>query len=198
MKEFIFPRFSREIEEELKEAGITHLLSAGKVKVNNVIALGKGKTGVVALTPDLKVIKIRRTDSPKSSMEMECKYQRSAYPVSPKVFLCGKNFILMELADGRELSKKPFPEDLKLALISARELEKLKVQHKELSRPWKNVIVNENKAFILDYDSATFKPEPKNVTKILSSIPELRELGIKYSKGEIDFEKLLDLIYLYL
>lgn len=122
----------------------------------------------------------------------------SAYPVSPEVFLCGRNFILMELADGRELPMNPSPREMKLALISARELEKLKVQHKELVRPWKNVIVNENKAFILDYDSATFKPTPNNVTKILSSIPKLRELGIKYSKGEIDFEKLLDLIDFYL
>ncbi|BBG23581.1 hypothetical protein IC006_0868 [Sulfuracidifex tepidarius] len=198
MKEFIFPQFSKEIETELKEAGITHLLSLGKVKINNVLALGKGKTGIVALMPDYKVVKIRRTDSPKKSMEMECKYQMSAYPVSPEVFLCGRNFILMELADGRELPMNPSPREMKLALISARELEKLKVQHKELVRPWKNVIVNENKAFILDYDSATFKPTPNNVTKILSSIPKLRELGIKYSKGEIDFEKLLDLIDFYL
>ncbi len=198
VRDFLYPYYSPEIEEELRDNGIHFLISAGKVKVNNVLALGKGKTGVVALTKEGMAVKIRRSDSPKDSLDMECSFQRSAYPVSPKVYSCGKNFILMEFIDGKEFPHSPSAKEMSLALISARQLDELNIQHKELVRPWRNILLTHGKAYILDYDSATFKPRPSNVTKILSSHPKTRELGIKYSKGEIDFYKLIDLIYLYL
>ncbi|MCY0849763.1 serine/threonine protein kinase [Sulfuracidifex metallicus] len=197
VKHFIYPKYCKSIEDELLNAGIKELLSEGKVKINDVMVIGKGKSGIVAMIDNERVVKIRRTDSPKPSMEQECSYQRNAFPVSPKVFSCGKNFIIMQRINGYMFPRKPSVEEVKLALIAARNLELLHVQHKEIARPWKNVMIDKDRAFIVDYDSATFKPSPNNVSKILSSFKETRELSIKYSKREIDFNKLLELINLY-
>ncbi|WP_062102627.1 RIO1 family regulatory kinase/ATPase [Sulfolobus acidocaldarius] len=129
-----------------------------------------------------RVIKIRRTDSPKETLKIEAKIQQLAYPVSPKVYLYGENFILMEYIRGRHLTRQENIETIRKILMKARMLELKGIEHKELSRPYKNVLVNEKDAYIIDYDSATIKPNPKNVTSILSWFKRY-ELAKMYSLG---------------
>lgn len=80
-------------------------------------------------------------------------------------------------------------------LERARILEEKLIEHKELSRPWKNVIVSYNRTYIIDYDSATIKEKPRNVTKLLSNYLNRRDLGVKYSKSEITFDQLLSQLF---
>jgi len=57
----IYPHSDRSIIEELKARGIRKVLSYGPMELpNGVRVLGKGKTGIVVLTEDLKALKIRR------------------------------------------------------------------------------------------------------------------------------------------
>ena len=153
-------------------------------------ALGKGKTGVVVLTEDFQALKIRRTDSPKEGLEIEAKIQLMAYPVSPTVYDFGRNFILMEFVKGRHITRQD-RHSLPTLVEKAWELERAKVEHKELSRPWKNVILKEDGGVvILDYDSASVKESPKNVTSVLSAFG-FGELARYYAKTR-DLRYVLD------
>ncbi len=182
MREFIYPYYSEEIERELREHGIRKAYSFGSFEVKKGIrALGKGKTGIVVLTEDLKAVKIRRVDSPKESLEIEAKLQGLAFPVAPKVYDYGRNFILMDYIKGRHMTRQDI-NLLPTLVIKAWKLEGLKIEHKELSRPWKNVIVRDDgDLVVLDFDSATIKESPKNVTSVLSAFG-LVELAKTYAR----------------
>ncbi|NON62169.1 serine/threonine protein kinase [Acidianus sp. RZ1] len=186
----IYPRFDIEIYNELKSNGITEFISFGKTFVNDTRVLGKGKQGVIALLDDKKVIKVRRTDSPKNNMELEAKLQMKAYPASPKVFSFGKNFIIMEYINGEHLRNKCIPLDL---LFKARYLEENHIQHMEISRPWKNVLIFEKRAYIIDYDSASIRERAFNVNKILSAF-RMYDFAYLYKTNKISFDELISIL----
>ncbi|MEM0373043.1 MAG: serine/threonine protein kinase [Sulfolobaceae archaeon] len=193
VKFFIYPRYSVEIERELREHGITHLISFGRVNIGRVNVIGKGKTGIIALLDDNKVIKIRRTDSPKETLEIEAKIQKLAYPSAPYVYEYGKNFIIMEFINGRYLSKN---ENLKIIIDlieRAYYLELKNIEHKELNRPWKNVLVSDLRTWIIDYDSASIKENAKNIQKILSAFGYI-DLAKKYSKNILTKNEIIRLL----
>ncbi|XDF44496.1 serine/threonine protein kinase [Saccharolobus solfataricus] len=189
---FIYPTYSKEIEEELRKSGFDYAYSFGQKNIGKLKVLGKGKTGIVVLVEQDKVLKIRRTDSPKETLEIEAKLQiKAGEEVAPRVYDYGKNFILMEYINGRNLTKSEKKETLIDLFKRARILEEKLIEHKELSRPWKNVMVTYDRTYIIDYDSATVKEKPRNVTKLLSNYLNKRDLAIKYSKSEITFDQLL-------
>ncbi|BFH74151.1 serine/threonine protein kinase [Sulfurisphaera javensis] len=182
VKDFIFPKYDESIEKELIENGINELYSFGPLQLGKINVIGKGKTGVIALLDENRVIKIRRSDAPKETLEIEAKIQISAYPVAPKVYAYGKNFIIMDYIKGRNLNRNEKIEVITELLRKAKMLEDKGIEHKELVRPYKNVIVsNENKVFIIDYDSASYKEDPLNVTSILSWL-NLPLLAIMYKR----------------
>lgn len=193
VKYFIYPRYDIKIERELLEYGITHLFSVGKIRLNYVNVIGKGKTGIVALLDEKRVIKIRRSDAPKETLRLEAEIQKMAYPSAPKVHFYGDNFIVMEyISQGRYITR----EDTKYLpdlIIRAKHLEDVKIEHHEISRPWKNVLVDGKRSYIIDYDSASIKENPHNVNKILSAFG-YTELATKYKRGLISFDKILDFI----
>jgi len=194
VREFIYPNYNEEIEKELVEHGITELYSFGKTNLGNLKVIGKGKTGVIVLLDEKRVIKIRRSDSPKESLEIEAKIQTLAFPIAPKVYDYGKNFIIMDYLEGSNLNNtrknKRVIVDL---LLKAKELESRKIEHKELARPYKNVIVSENdNVYIIDYDSASIKENPYNVTSILSWL-RLPNLAILYKKHK-NIEEILNFV----
>ena len=199
VREFIYPYYNEEIERELIEHGITELYSFGNVSLEKVKVIGKGKTGIVALLDERRVIKIRRSDAPKESLEVEAKIQSLAFPVAPKVYDYGKNFIVMDYIEGEHLDRGKNKNVIIDLLIKAKELEDKKIEHKELSRPYKNVIVTKNeKVYIIDYDSASIKENPFNVTSILSWL-RLQNLAILYKKHRnideiLDYIKSMDLV----
>lgn len=190
VKHFIYPRYDQQIEKELLEHGITHLFSFGNIKINDVNVIGKGKTGVIALLDEKRVVKIRRTDAPKETLKIEAEIQQIAYPSSPKVYFYGNNFIVMEYVNNARPLNKSDLKFLPDLLVRARYLEEVKIEHHEISRPWKNVLVNDQRTYIIDYDSASIKENAFNVNKILSAFG-YNELAVKYKRGLISFEELL-------
>ncbi|AOL15594.1 serine/threonine protein kinase [Sulfolobus sp. A20] len=195
IRHFIYPYYSAEIERELVQAGFTYAYSYGKTIIGRLRVIGKGKTGIIALVEPNKVLKIRRTDSPKESLEMEAKMQmRAGEEIAPKVYDYGKNYILMEYIKGRELSKNERKEIIFDLLMRAKLLEDKKIEHEELSRPWKNVLISNERTYIIDYDSASIKEKPRNVSKILSAYLKKNDLAIKYIKHELTLEEIIKLI----
>ncbi|BDC19743.1 serine/threonine protein kinase [Acidianus sp. HS-5] len=192
IRNFIYPAYSKEVEKELKSAGICYAYSFGRVNLGKVSVIGKGKTGIVVYIGEGKVAKIRRTDSPKNSLDLEAKIQSVSYPSAPKVFDYGVNYIVMEYVNGRGLTRTDikYLEDL---LFRAKHLENIHVQHEEIARPWKNVLVTQSRTYIIDYDSASIKERSLNVTKILSAFG-FYQLAEKYKRNEIGFEEIIDFI----
>ena len=193
VKRFIFPRYSREVETELESHDLKRAYSFGSTRLGNLRVLGKGKTGVVVLVEGNMALKIRRVDSPKESLELEARLQLWAEGVAPKVFDYGRNFILMEFVPGRHLTRDESPEVLMDLLERARRLEELKIEHRELVHPWKNVLVTRERTYILDYDSASMRESAFNVNKILNAYG-LHELARRYKRREMSFEEVIPLI----
>ncbi len=187
---FIFPTYSPEIEEELVSFGLTRAYSIGGTTLGRYKVLGKGKTGVVVLTEDGLALKIRRTDSPKESLELEARLQMRAERSAPRVVKFGRNFILMEYVQGRHLDYVESTEVITDLLLRAGYLESVNLEHKELVHPWKNVIVTQGRTYILDYDSVSVKERPFNVNRILNAFG-FHDLARAYKKGEIDLDEVL-------
>ncbi len=192
IKNFIYPSYNFDIHRELLENGIEYAYSSGSINLGKVKVIGKGKTGIVVLISDNKVIKIRRSDSPKETLEIEAKIQEHAFPSSPRIYHYGKNFIIMDYINGRNLRRddKVYLIDL---LKRAKYLEDVNIEHMELSRPWNNVIVSAKGVYIIDYDSASLKEKPYNVTKILSAF-KLYDMAKKYKLGELEFDKIISIL----
>ena len=181
VRDIIYPFYDERIEKELVENGITEVYSFGNVKLGKYNVIGKGKTGIVVYLGGGKVVKIRRSDSPKESLKVEAKIQELAYPVAPKVYSYGNNFIVMDYIQGRHLTDHEEISIIVNLLRAAKELEDKKIEHHELVRPYKNVIVSD-RIYIIDYDDATIKENARNVTSILSWLKRV-DLARKYAKG---------------
>ncbi|MEM0194523.1 MAG: serine/threonine protein kinase [Metallosphaera sp.] len=190
IREMIYPRYSKEIEEELNSEGIIRAHSFGKTRLGKLSVLGKGKTGVVVLTEDGNALKIRRSDSPKESLELEARMQIMAGNAAPKVLKYGKNFILMEYVSGRHLEKREAISVLIDLINRAYFLEQAGLEHKELVTPWRNVLVSGERTYIIDYDSVSLKERAFNVNKILNAF-NLRDLARAYKRGEMTLEEIV-------
>ncbi|QKR00954.1 serine/threonine protein kinase [Metallosphaera tengchongensis] len=193
IRNFIFPRYSEEIEEELLSLGINAAYSFGGTILGKLKVLGKGKTGVVVLTQEGLALKIRRTDSPKESLEMEAKMQVRAGEVAPKVMKYGKNFILMEYVEGRHLEYRESPGVIIDLLTKARRLEEVNLEHKEIVHPWKNVLVRGEETYILDYDSVSMKERAFNVNRVLNAFG-FHELAKEYKRGGLSIQEVVSRI----
>jgi len=196
VKYFIYPYYNEKIERELKENGITHLISYGDVDLGKVRVIGKGKTGIIALLDERRVVKIRRSDAPKETLEIEAKIQQIAYPSAPYVYNYGKNFIVMDFINGRRLSRNEKLEIIIDLIERAFYLETKNIEHNELSRPWKNVLVTSSRTWIIDYDSASIRESAKNVQKILSAFGFI-DLAKRYSKNLISKDEVIRLLQSY-
>lgn len=170
---------------ELKKLGIKGVLFVGETTINSLNVLGKGYVGVVVLsrlgTKEV-ALKIRRVDSSRPEMENETRLLRLANEVSvgPQLVNHGKNFIIMEYLEGkkiidwiRELKGRGSAAKLKFVIKKVLEdcysLDKIRLDHGELSRIHKHVIIGKS-VCIIDFESASVNRRTSNVTSATQSI----------------------------
>ncbi len=170
---------------ELKKLGIKSVSFTGTTTLNNIPVLGKGYVGVVVLSNQGKktvALKIRRIDSSRSEMGNEARLLRLAneVDVGPKLLDYSKNFIIMEYLEGkkiidwiRDLKGKGSAAKLRATIRKVLEdcynLDKIRLDHGELSHIHKHVIVD-NKICIIDFESASVNRRTSNVTSATQSI----------------------------
>lgn len=169
--------------EELKKLGIKAIKLYGPKKIDNLSILGKGCVGllVIALIDNKEfALKIRRMDANRESLDSEWNMQKIANSigVGPKAYACSKNFLLMELIKGmhfpewvKSLKGKNKKEALKKVvqkiLIDCYRLDEINLDHGELSRAPKHIIItDENKPIIVDFESSSMNRKPSNLTSI--------------------------------
>ncbi len=168
---------------QLRELGVTHLEFSGPLRIGNLSLLGKGVAGVVIVGlsgPTKVALKIRREDSRRRSLAQEAVMLQVANSVGvgPR-YIGGTNDVLaMEFVEGAtlplwlaSLKGRGRKARMKGALASLLDqcfrLDKAGLDHGELSRAHKNVIVSkDDRPWILDFESSSRSRRAGNFTSL--------------------------------
>ena len=185
-----YPKASKKQVEQrisqMKKMGISSIYFQGDLKLGKINVLGKGYVGIVLLAKrknKLVAVKIRRTDSQRKEMKSEAKLLEIANSskVGPRLITSNKNFIIMEYLNGKkigewikELKGKGSAAKLKSVIRKTLEdcynLDKIGLDHGELSNISKHVIISKSKATVIDFESASTKRKVSNVTSAAQGI----------------------------
>lgn len=168
--------------EQLAELGIDKIVFSGTSNINGLSVLGKGCVGIVVegqLRDGTRVaLKIRRTDANRPNMMAEAQFHRKANSegVGPTLLGESPDVLSMSLVRGLTLpvwtSNLPDRKDrvvpiLRALLEECFRLDRIRLDHGELSHAHKNVLVTRERPFIIDFESASLKRKPSNVTSIV-------------------------------
>jgi len=215
-----YPRFSLdELERRVRELrclGVTALEFRGEKLVSGVPVLGKGCVGIVViahLNHKRAALKIRRVDADRSGMEHEAEMLRRANSVGvgPKLLKATENFLLMEFVEGwllpewvdrleGEGAKPRLRRVLRSLLEQCWRLDEVGVDHGELSRAPKHVIINvEDEPYILDFETASTQRRVSNVTSLCQYLFISGGLAEKIQRvlGKVDREGLISALRAY-
>ena len=165
---------------ELRKLGIAALEFTGEKRVLSVHLLGKGCVGIVTVASrnsEKVALKIRRTDADRASMRREAELLRKANSgdVGPTLLGVSKDFLMMQFVEGKLLprwfeekaGKARIKRVLRNVIEQCWRLDAAGLDHGELSHAPKHVIVTgEDKAFIVDFESASVNRRPSNVTSV--------------------------------
>ncbi len=208
-----YPRYSRErvrsIISELSRCGITELINYGSLRLGKVNVVGRGHSSVIVLGRHVRygvvAIKIRRVDSKTDSLITECTLMKRGYPVTPKVYYCSDDVIVREYVRGIELgelvdrlSNCVEASLLTLSVLtSALWLDIRSVDHKELSRPEKHIIISEGlMARVIDLESASLR-FGHNVCRVASWLLLRRRLISKLCSNVVKDDEVINLLRSY-
>ena len=183
-----YPAYSEEEyslrTKEIRSLGIHSLfVVGGRSTINGISICGKGCVGLVlqARTErDQLALKIRRTDADRASMENEAILQQIANGagVGPQYMAHTKNLLAMEYIEGRTIiewienaSADQFRKVAKAVLEQCFALDKVGLDHGELSRLGRHVIVSSNDTpYIIDFESASMQRKTINVSSAAQSL----------------------------
>ncbi len=165
--------------KELKSLGVESVSFQGELKIDTINVLGKGYVGIVVLCKIGKkevAVKIRRIDSQRKNLKKEAEFLTitNQINVGPKLLGFSKNFLVIEYLDGEKIGKwvnklkeKPniaqLKKIIKKTLTDCYKLDKIGLDHGELSNITKHVIVGK-KITILDFESSSVDRRVSNVT----------------------------------
>lgn len=126
--------------------------------------------------------------------------------IGPKLLFFGKDFFVYEFIEGKPI--KDFKKVDKRVIIDVLNqcfaMDKLKVNKLEMHKPLKHIIVNKNKAFLIDFERCYKTEKPKNVTQFLHYLvyylkydKQLLSLAKNYKNTykETDFKKILKFLW---
>lgn len=170
---------------ELKKLGVVGVSFDGPMEIGKLNVLGKGYTGIVILAKigSKKVaLKIRRTDSPRASMENEAMLLEAANKVGagPRLIKSSKNFVAMEYLDGKKIfdwvrdlegrgKAVKLKQVIRKVMTDCYRLDMAGLDHGELSDITKHVIVGKATTMI-DFESSSLERKVSNVTSATQAI----------------------------
>jgi putative serine/threonine protein kinase len=211
-----YPRFSaREYNDritEMQSLGITSIILGGRTIVNGIPIAGKGCVGIVVKSKaDSKIfaLKIRRIDADRNTMDNEARLLSMAnnIGVGPHVEGHTKGLIAMEFLTGQsivdwlrrststiELTKTKLQTVAIAVLEQCFKLDLAGIDHGELSRLARHVIVSKGGAHIIDFESASTTRKSCNVTAAAQSIFLYGPVADRVKKlldNNIDSEKVI-------
>jgi len=171
---------------QMKKLGINSVSFQGDLKLGSLSVLGKGYVGIVVLAKRRKkivAVKIRRTDSQREEMKSEAKLLQIANSsgIGPHFITSSKNFMVMEYLDGKKIglwikelkgkgSTSKLKSVIKKTLKDCYNLDRIGLDHGELSSIAKHVIIGKSKITIIDFESSSTKRRVSNVTSATQGI----------------------------
>jgi putative serine/threonine protein kinase len=168
--------------DQLDNLGVERIRFAGEASVNGLSVLGKGCVGIVVegqLKDETRVaLKIRRTDANRPSMIGEAQLHRraNAEDVGPSLLGESADVLSMRLVRGSTLPAwtsslsgrdERVISILRELLEQCFTLDRIGLDHGELSHAHKNVLITSDYPVIIDFESASLKRKPSNVTSII-------------------------------
>lgn len=156
--------------------------------------LAKGHRGVVYLVKfkgKKAVKKVEREDIyaiNRIQNEIFWLKKLNKYKIGPKLYFSGKNYFICEYVKGERiidyLKDSENPKKVILNVLKqCRIMDKLKVDKKEMTNPYKHIIVNKNKVVMIDFERARFSLKPQNVTAFFHFLSSGRVYKILKEKG---------------
>ncbi len=168
--------------QELRSLGVSALEFSGTASIFGVAVpvLGKGFVGIVVIAyvnGDRVAVKIRRLDSDRSDLLHEAVMlsKANSVEVGPKLIASSKNFLLMQLIDGKllpnwlEINKDSASvrQVLRGVLEQCFRLDQIGLDHGELSKAPKHLLLDKNEnPFIVDFETASLERRAANVTAV--------------------------------
>ncbi len=215
-----YPKYdAKELRKRLKELrklGVTAVEFSGKKVVSNLPVLGKGCVGIVVMAykKDERIaMKIRRIDADRMKMQHEAEMLKKANTVNigPNLLDVSDNFLIMEFIGGMLLpewvntlrgkgTKSRVKRVLRAVLEQSWSLDELGLDHGELSRAPKHIIVDVNeKPWIVDFETASVNRKVSNVTSICQYLFIGSQIAktIQKKLGKIDRTKLIQALRRY-
>lgn len=185
---------------ELRLLGVETLKLKGKHLIDGVKVLGKGHVGIViaaSIRDTSAALKIRRIDADRKSFTVEAENLKLANQVSvgPKLIDASSNFLLMEIIEGDYLAdwaKRLGPLEgrrmhhvLQKLMEKARKLDMIGLDHGELSKAHRHVIVAGEDPRIIDFESSSTRRRAANITSITNYLyfnKQMRTNIVKFLK----------------
>lgn len=181
-----YPRFSEsEYNDriaEMESLGVTSISPGGRTTINGFRVAGKGHVGLVLrakIGGKACALKIRRVDADRKSMDGEVRLHTMANDagVGPRLEGHSKNLIAMEFVDGYSIidwvkgaTKDRLRKMARLVLEQCYSLDRAGLDHGELSRLNRHVIIVSDRPYIIDFESASTARKTSNVTAAAQSI----------------------------
>ena len=184
-----WPSFDEALAEErlrdLRLLGVDALLLGGPHLVGSLRILGKGHVGIVVaakMGEARAALKVRRTDADRATLrdEAELLGLANSVRVGPELLGCTDDLLLMELIEGVYLGdwidglessdSDKLRAVLRALLLDARRLDGVGLDHGELVRVRRHIIVAGGVPRIIDFESASTGRRAANVTTVVQSL----------------------------
>ena len=209
---------SNEVESrirQLRRLEVTGLDFQGPLKIDRLSVLGKGVVGIVIMgfRGDRRIAaKIRRVDARRASLIHEAEFLKTAnsLDVGPKCLGGTADVLAMEFVEGVSLPewlqslkgrgrRARVRSMVKPLLEQCLRMDAYGLDHGELSRAHKNVIVSNDNARILDFESASLTRRPSNLTSLAQYLFLGGSIAKKMGRalGSVDREALLKCLRSY-
>jgi putative serine/threonine protein kinase len=168
--------------KEIQSLGVKSIISRGRLKIGKFEIAGKGCVSLVMRSESydnsICALKIRRIDANRSDMHQEVRLHSIANSVGigPKILAHSKNIILMEFVEGLSIADWIERDDniadseivhkiVSDILEQCYTLDKVNLDHGQLSYLNHHVIISKSaKVTIIDFESASDRRRPSNVT----------------------------------
>ncbi len=163
----------------------------------------KGKRGLTykaKLDGKTVLVKEKNPDSVVNTLSNEAKMllKVNKKGIGPKLILYERNRIVMEFVEGLEFlgwAEKQNSDSIINALVDilnqCRALDKMGISKKEMTRPYKHILMSCHGPVQIDFERATETEKPKNVTQLSQWLisgrlnETLKHKGIQFDKEKI-------------
>ncbi len=200
--------------KKLRKKGVTGIVSYGSLELEGFRVLGKGFSSIVVAAMEkggrVIALKIRRMDSRRPSLihEADLLAEASEHRLAPRIYWWDRDFIAMEYLQGAHL------EDINSLGLSSHEtrmllarllgkafvLDLIGIDHGELRRPYRHVIIVGLEPFFIDFESASKTRKPHNLTSLASALLISKGRLTSFFRnrlGSIDKDAVLDALRVY-